>query len=119
MMREIKVKDFIAAIRQNGWPQTFGKYYEYGDTHPFKSFDSESVVAACAMGQAALNLNVGATGLHLKYNLLEKVAPIGYPRIASLNDREKLPLPKIADKVEEWAINNNLLDAVILTTKDK
>lgn len=117
-MREITVKDLVEAIRKDGYEQAFGHYIVYknkdGYASSYPSFGYE-ITAACALGQAGLNLNVEPMKLQRGFGKLARHRADDFPYIARLNDQDKLPLDKIADSVEEWAIKNNELDTVILT----
>lgn len=97
-MPQVTIKNLAEAIRQNGLPKA--KYSYFGG-----SFWDEAT-GACALGQAAINLNADVTGL------ATAVAAAGYP-IANWNDTTDMTLPEIADKLEAVATGRDELDRVI------
>jgi hypothetical protein len=89
--------DVIEAIRRNGYEQTFGYYYILKDGTRIKNMEvlpnKRDVKAACAMGQAALNLGISPFIIaHVVDGILGEVV--------NLNDNIKLSLDEIADKLE-------------------
>jgi len=91
-VREIKVKDMIAAIRQNGLKQAFGHLFVYED-----NLDPDTLNAACALGQAMINLDLrGKSFRSPDYGGVDMVENIVY-----LNDSKMYSLPQIADRLEE------------------
>jgi hypothetical protein len=70
----ITVRDVAEAIRKNGLPKTTNNFYEYESGgvryKRTKLLVGEKPVAACALGQAGLNLDVDAEELYDKLNLL-------------------------------------------------
>lgn len=61
-MMEFTLREFIENIRKNGLPQTkFGLFQFTEDGFAFDSITSlhlnDPVIAACAVGQACINLN--------------------------------------------------------------
>lgn len=56
--RKILLSEVVANIEKNGWPQSFGDFFEK---------DNEgNITAACALGQSLLNLNDGKEGATLR-----------------------------------------------------
>lgn len=96
------VQDVINAIRKDGYAQAFGELVEY---------DSEgNILEACAVGQAALNLDINPDDLMTQLDDME-LHPNGkdseLSEISTLsgliihyNDSKKYPLSKIADLLE-------------------
>lgn len=92
------IKDIADAIEENGWKQIYnGDYYEY-------DLFGE-LIGACAIGQAAKNLNMGASSLHFNLNSLGYVScpskNCGYSNVTGtiiihLNDDHHWKLSSIA-----------------------
>lgn len=94
---EITVQDVIDAIRKNGLPQAYGTYIKYADDDP----DQKNPLAACAIGQAALNLKIGPIGLSLRLREVEFDREFTLrDYIIQLNDKRKLNFDKIANHLE-------------------
>lgn len=121
-MRVITYGDLFDAIEKNGLPQAFGEWFETAESNsrgndtwqPLK----DEITAACAVGQAALNLNVNLhslrdadqnnkweLGLYSDYNSVISV-------IESLNDEDRLPLVDIAAKCRKKYFN--LIDVPLM-----
>jgi len=102
MSRDITVREFIEAMRKNGYTQARnGEYINYEYVGDLKVISS-----ACAYGQAALNLGVDPAQLHVTHFQ-------GFPNIVALNDREGLSIEEIADRIAEWATEYNSFDRII------
>src|SRR6266550_3277567 len=102
MMRRISVRDLTNAIRKNGYKKVKGHYYEYawGRSNSFLSDDT--LVAACAIGQAAIVLGVEAGVLDEAFS---KMIPFRSMRpingiIRDLNDFTDKSMGEIADEIE-------------------
>jgi hypothetical protein len=119
----ITLRDVAEAIRKNGLPKTTDNFYEYESGgvryKRTKLLVGEKPVAACALGQAGLNLDVDAEKLYGKLNLLRSDDPstksylfLG-DEIAKANDAGD-SLEEIADAI----INQypNLLDTEVMST---
>lgn len=115
-MKKFTLREVFAAIRKNGYKKAYGTYIRTNNGLP-----AGKVISACAIGQAALNLNVSpsvlADSLHkFKATMGGVFGPYDIPlesRIFSLNDSETedLSLPEIADTVEKEY--KNYLDEII------
>jgi hypothetical protein len=91
-MRERKIvtlDDIIDAIEQNGYVQGYKDFFTYN----YELKDEKRVGSACALGQAALNLDVDE--FHLMNQLNTVFDGLGYD-IANKNDMLKWDLPHIA-----------------------
>lgn len=90
------VQDVVDAIRKNGLPQAFEIYIRIDGA-------SGNPIAACAIGQAAVNLGRTAHWIALKlddiYNPKNNEHLDSY--IIRLNDTERLSFAAIADKIEK------------------
>lgn len=100
MWREITIREYIAAIRKNGYRKANGKMFTYKATK--NNEPPTEIYAACAMGQAQINLGIfnPRTLGQLSYDS----TPAGEfltQRVVTLNDRFKLKLPQIADILEK------------------
>jgi hypothetical protein len=99
--KPVTYREFIAAIRKNGYKQGYGAF--------IRGIRGEEV-SACALGQAAINLDVSPIILSSKY-MSSKA--FNKPNIINMNDHRKMPLSEIADEVEKWAIKYDMLDKEI------
>jgi hypothetical protein len=98
-------EEIVRAIRKNGYRKANGAFirikssaqnkYSNAQLNNFASGydlpDEEDVYAACAMGQAALNLGIPPMDLHFQYS----------ERVFRLNDVSRLSLAEIADNLDE------------------
>ncbi len=103
-MRTVTVADIIEAIRQNGLPKYHGNFYYFNGASRSYRYSSAQVEAACALGQAAINLNVAANQLWQGLNDLNifidlETKALGH-YIAHLNDDTELTLQQIADRLD-------------------
>jgi|SRR6185295_10608180 len=98
---EVKVKDVIAAIEKNGLEQTVGNYWrnENGRSTGFR----EDTKFACAVGMAAINLNVTPSSIHHQLPWARK--------IEEWNDKEELSFKEIAERYR--ADYPDILDYII------
>jgi hypothetical protein len=108
MSKKFTFRALLKAIRQNGYTKTKHQFYEwdFGD-----GTEKKKLVAACAFGQAALNLGVNVDTLCDSYydavnNGSDGVIEKTDGDIVYLNDDEDLPMVKIANRVEAWLTNN-------------
>lgn len=60
--KKLTVAQVVDAIEQNGYKQSFGQLYNYGEG------------SACAIGQGALNLGVNANDLSRQLNLFSNIS---------------------------------------------
>ena len=99
--REVTVKQFIEAMRRNGYEHIKGEYIR------FEPLESKNPVAGCAIGQAAINLGVYPEDLHTEFRRLsdfaEEAGKEKAPNIVSMNDNDGDSLNQIADVIEQWA----------------
>lgn len=109
--KRVSVKQFIAAMRKNGYKQARQSYIKYAQ-------DEKTVIAACAFGQAGLNLGVSPGDLHNWYSDFitehskDKRTPYPeWPNIVTMNDYRGNTLAEIADAVEASAKEHKLLGA--------
>jgi len=106
---EITFRDFIEAMRKNGYQKTIGTYVRYDGWG--------KVYSACAYGQAALNLGVDPAELNeaISRGFMDGRKD-GFPDILSLNDNLNVSVPNIAERLQEWADENEgSLDKVIMS----
>lgn len=91
----VTVEDILAALERNGIPKIQGHYFEYVDGHITDAVYEKKVVAACAVGQIAINLGVDPEDLNIQFvGLLDD--------IVSTNDTSMLSFQEIAKKAKEW-----------------
>lgn len=106
----ITFRDFVEAMKKNGYRQAIGAYYRYSD--------KGEVYSACAYGQAALNLGVAADVLNA--NVSEKFSTTGIPDILDLNDNRGWEVQAIANALETWANEHDnsevIFNTVVYTT---
>jgi hypothetical protein len=84
----IKLREVVDAIRKDGLPKHKGSFFHWGP--------GDRVISGCALGQAALNLDVDPEAL---WTALPRTFR---GRVVNLNDQTDLTLPQIADKMEEF-----------------
>jgi len=102
-MITITLRQFVDAIRKNGLPQARGQYFTVDVDN--------TVVTACALGQATINLDIKAANyLNRWYYNLPAEGMFEQPDIVELNDRDGLSLEEIADTIEKWAGRYSILD---------
>jgi hypothetical protein len=102
MSKKFTMRDVVEAIRKDGLPKYRGAFFDwkYGDD------EMPVIVGGCALGQAALNLDVDA-------DQLWRVLPMTFRRaVTHMNDFSDRSLPEIADAV---ASESNL-DTVIIVS---
>lgn len=114
-----RVKRIAEAIRKNGMKQIWGSYYQYknkGESN-FR-YPGDEVIAACAIGQAAVNLDESADILHANLNIRYRVhlkcptdthnnTIVGLgDMIAHLNDNHQWSFTEIADYLDKWVEDN-------------
>ncbi len=135
----VSIRDILNAIRENGYPQAFGDFFqaEGGATvSPNPALYGDSIVfgAACAMGQAAVNLGVRAVEVYNALSMMidiensaEKLdkEDIDYEEevevsalIANLNDNRKLSPAEIVDIIE-YLLPPEELDVVVPLTEQE
>lgn len=59
--KEITLREFLDAIEENGFKQTFGQLIEYkgeATREKFLGYDKYQIEGACALGQGMINLNL-------------------------------------------------------------
>lgn len=106
--KKLTVRDFVEAMKKNGYPKIQGSYAKYADR------EHTEVEGACAYGQAALNLDMSPTALLRKFgDFVVKNHLLTPPNIILLNDRTDMTVTQIGELVEAWAIENNVIDREI------
>ena len=85
--KTITLDDVIDAIEQNGYIQGYGDFFKY------TGLGDKTIGSACAIGQAALNLDVDE--YHLFGQLNTAFGGLGY-KISEQNDHMKWELKRIA-----------------------
>lgn len=105
MKRELTVREFIEAIRKNGYDKAKGEYFRRGNSRKPSGYfedinNAGPIVAACAYGQAALNLKVPPASLR---NIMAKSKKLTHlsDKVINLNDNTNLNMQQIADRLEE------------------
>lgn len=95
--REINWRQFISALRADGYSQATGSLIKTDNAYTGK----QKITSACAGGQMGLNLGVGGDSLlrALRNFKLENGSSIG-SFIMDANDNKRLPLRDIADALE-------------------
>lgn len=97
--KKITLLDFFFAIRENGLPQARMSFWGNGLGEEVDRFEKEGVVnAACAIGQAALNLGTDWGTLE---QVLSTKAHDVKSDIIRWNDTDGLSLQQIFDKLKE------------------
>ena len=119
--KRVSMRDVIAAIRKNGYPQAFETFFaldEQNVSMVSAAMSKEAIKfnSACAIGQAAVNLGVDATKLSdelLDYMFLyssdEEDERSVNEVIILLNDDEGKSLQDIADELES-VLSKDILD---------
>lgn len=108
-LKKVKVSEVFDAIEKNGLPKirkTFFKYEREGLGVSDHWIKDGNVIAACALGQAAINLSVDADSLYNTLNDIDNekyTTPYIGDRITELNDSfvEELSLPEIAQYMRD------------------
>lgn len=102
-MKTFKVREITAAIRKDGYAKTQGQYFIREPANFNVPWFDRKVVAACALGQASLNLNVSAADLEAALRPItsdsETHRSLG-GMIIRLNDFTNKNMAEIADTVE-------------------
>lgn len=89
--RTFTTKDLIDAMERNGYRKANGAFVQFKEgTH--------EIWAACAVGQALLNLGVSPTSV----NDVATVYLHGMWGIYDLNDNQKWPIKRIAKEAKTW-----------------
>ena len=106
--KPITVREFVEALKKNGYPKIRGQYIQY-------SINKGEIVGACAYGQAAINLGIPNNPGHLlgrfsDYLLRSKKWRNNPPNIIYLNDGTDKSVTEIGKIVEKWAIKMNIMD---------
>jgi hypothetical protein len=118
---EFTVRQVLEAVRKNGYKQAFG-YLVRGPKGRFlrTNATAEEIGAACAIGQAALNLGVKPGALQ---NALTRFiyrpnkndvfdTSLGR-QIIRMNDADKIPVPEIGNTLLE-SLTEDVLNSKIL-----
>jgi hypothetical protein len=98
--RSVTIREVVEAINAAGYPQGF--YHAIEWSHPTEEYEG-TIVNACAIGQAALNLGVDPEFLEMYlYEVKSRKNSTFSLRefIVELNDEKKFDLPRIAKEVE-------------------
>lgn len=98
----MKVVEIIDAIEQNGYKQIRGNYIKFVEGVLGNERGKENVLGACAIGQAALNLNVQWSSLEdaLENIMIRQDMDLA-ATIIELNDSFGLSCQKIAKEIRE------------------
>jgi hypothetical protein len=100
----VTVSDVIEAMRKNGFEQNFdGNYFRYNN--------EEKIIAACAYGQAAINLGCSPESLQNAFGSMV------YIEIVQLNDASRLSVQAIADEAYAYAESHDILEASIFVNE--
>jgi len=107
-MKEVTVSDILDAIERNGLPKAKGEYF-HRDT-------SEKIVGACALGQAAFNLDISPSDLDSKLTYIKEDDVDEYrynlsSYIVDLNDNGNYSFEEIARRVRQ-KFSNSLNEAI-------
>lgn len=109
---KITLHDVAEAIRKNGLIHTTGAMFKDVDANWIDTDNTESITRrplyACALGTAAWNLDVSPHDLYKALMINDNGIFIS-SQIIKLNDDIKLSLSAIADIVEVWAQDNNVV----------
>lgn len=111
---KMKVSDFLDAMEKNGLKQAFNYFFRAGNGAVLDMYIGPNspkwpkIKAACALGQAAYNLNMSPG------ELVDRLLGAGIDRayIYKLNDKYHLSVPEIARKLRE-SYSPELLDTEI------
>lgn len=107
-MKTFKLSDVAKAIRDDGLPQSSGWFFHNLEGRPINRPPIESnyepIASACALGMAAINLNVAPIPLHIALNDVDDSYIGAY--IARLNDHKGWSFDEIADWLDEWVKKN-------------
>jgi hypothetical protein len=101
-MSRLSVRAVLAAMRKNGYEKNYGDYITRKGNKLF----------ACALGQAALNIdpaNPAPAFLDSRLSKLFHKPGVGEDLstfIVHKNDDTEMTVPEIADAAEQWLINN-------------
>lgn len=116
--KRITFKEVLDAIRQNGLPKEKGEFFRFEETKDSSGNVTEKhAVAACALGQAAINLGVYAPDLYDSLNITggeEDYVTFG-ENIAAMNDATDSTFEEIADFFEQ---EKEYLDYVFYVEKE-
>lgn len=93
-------RQLVAAMRKNGYTKGKNNFILYAMPDgawqaSFILHKDVEIIAACAIGQAAINLEIDPSELIRRMNWDIKM------RIYELNDSTDLTVPQIADKIEK------------------
>ena len=113
--KTFSVDKILTAIEKNGYPQGYGHMLE--DDRRQLNAEAATIVNACALGQAGLNLGVSVVGLgnallELKVGAKEDIGTY----VMGLNDYRKLSLKEIAANVRK-AYKTHLHKTVTVETR--
>ena len=102
--RTVTLSQVVEAMEENGYPQGYRHLLKDSRESTLDSYKGQKIVAACAIGQAGLNLGVGllalAGALHnikLRTNSKESL----FDFIVELNDIKEFPVKEIAVKTRK------------------
>lgn len=107
-MRKITIKQLINAIRKNGYPQAFGTLWknkdgeDMYDDSTYRKFTKKDIGAACAMGQARINLRLMDSKTWEEFwHSMDTTAYAMNSNIINMNDGLHMSLAEIADQLEK------------------
>lgn len=114
--KEITLGELADAIEKNGLPKFTGSFYDIEEIGPEAPHQPAYIVAACAFGQAAINLDVSAPDLFNNVNELMYAESVGNSPegdffigdyVVRENDHSTQTLPEIAAKLREKISNSS------------
>lgn len=88
MPKTITLNTFIKSIEANGLEQAYHGFLRYNE--------DEKIYAACAIGQAMINLETDYGELYYE---LEKIGPGMYWQIIDMNDKDHMPFDVIGQEL--------------------
>lgn len=97
-------QEILDAIRKNGLPKARTVYYHHDE--------DRNIVAACAIGQAAINLGVRAASLDYALGMASS-------RVKELSDFTDLTFPEIADTIEKEEPNFKYMHFYVATVEGR
>jgi hypothetical protein len=98
--RSVTIQEVVEAIAAAGYPQGF--YHAIEWSHPTEEYEG-TIVNACAIGQAALNLGVDPQFFEsnlFEIRLRKNSSTSLREFIVDLNDEKKYDLPRISKEIE-------------------
>lgn len=119
--KAVTFKEIIDALERNGYTQAFENFFKWETPDEVKNIRPPKIKSACAVGQAAINLDLNATSLYHALN--DQWDDILGPkifwgdRITTLNDEQRLSIKEIAVQIREQIESKRLLDKEFYVSK--